>query len=45
MPGSGASSYAYDECYYGLYANSLITITGNATEGYTYTAESRSSNN
>ncbi len=45
MPGEGASKYAPDEGYYGLYANSLITITGNATEGYTYTAESRPSNN
>ena len=43
MPGSGAADYAYDEEYYRLSANTLITIYGNESEGYTYTSESRNS--
>ncbi|MCR4733598.1 MAG: hypothetical protein K5829_01140 [Treponema sp.] len=43
IPGSGASDYVRDEVYYSLNANSIITITGNATDGYTYSSESRSS--
>ncbi len=43
MPGSGAPNYAYDDEYYRLYANTIITVYGNETDGYTYTSASRGS--